>query len=82
MLHERVALGSGSFHSRHLHEERGTRGVLKTSRLSPVAVITQVKSMIRENDDDGGVRQLEPLEFIQDLSDLRIDETHAGVIAS
>ena len=41
--------------------------MLKAGHLSPVAVVAEVESVVRKNDHEGRIHQLEPVEFVEDF---------------
>src|ERR1051326_8738150 len=62
-------------------EQGNVGGFFVVGVLGPHAVIAEVPAMVAPEYDDGVGGELKTIEFVDDASDLGIDETDGGVIA-
>ena len=72
-----MALGAG----RDDHE-RHAGAFLEQAALVPEAVFAEMPAVVAGEDDDGVVRQPEPLQRVEHAAGLRIDIAHPGEIAA
>src|SRR5207249_9827235 len=61
---------------------RRAAGELEERVFIPPPALAQVIAMVADEDDDRLVRKAEPIEGVDDFSDLRIGEGRAGVIGA
>src|SRR5687768_3532667 len=76
-----AAASTGFRDTRSSHENWNAHRLLVIGVFAPLAVITEVPAMIAPENDDRFLGQLKAVQLIEHAANLRIHETHRGVVA-